>query len=181
MTETEEKLREAGFFLDLLKGSVFEEHFGYYLSAFISAARSVTWVMRHEFAHQPGWEEWFTSRMRSPEEALLLEGTNSLRIRTTKKQTPESHFSVKVVIPPGPFNAPLKELLVPGQHLDITMRPADGPVETQVSGKSAQFSCRIESIVREVTEFQGEDIVFVCSRYFSWLQGLVCACLNNFA
>jgi hypothetical protein len=64
--ETQRKLNEALFFFKLLYGltqgpDYDQEEFGYYLSAFLSAARSVTWVLQvedkdHYDAWYPGWE-----------------------------------------------------------------------------------------------------------------------------
>jgi len=63
VTKTEYKLEEARYFLAHL-----EKHWrhlpqvDFYLSAFVSAARSVTWVMKAEFVHVHGWEQWYETK-----------------------------------------------------------------------------------------------------------------------
>jgi hypothetical protein len=88
---THRKLREARFFhrhlMDLRHGrsATYEpEAFGFYFNAFISAARSVTWVLENEEkdtweAWKPTWEATFTD-----EEWKFLKLTNKLRIAAVK-------------------------------------------------------------------------------------------------
>jgi hypothetical protein len=59
MTDTEYKLAEAEFFLNCMRTNYGKENkFNFYLSAFISAARSVHWIMNAEYHEVPGWQEW---------------------------------------------------------------------------------------------------------------------------
>lgn len=75
---TQKKLREARFFAELLGKANRQpvrnepEQFEYYLSAFLSAARAVTWVLQHEEKDRyDAWSPaWFNSR--SPEDQTLL-------------------------------------------------------------------------------------------------------------
>jgi hypothetical protein len=54
-TKTRFKLEEARFFhAHLEKHWRHLSHVDFYLSAFVSAARSVTWVMRYEYGQRPG-------------------------------------------------------------------------------------------------------------------------------
>jgi len=69
MGRTRQKLEEAAFFLAKVKEHYFDvldeeeqaRPFLYYLSAFVSAARSVTWVMRSEYSALEGWATWYQS------------------------------------------------------------------------------------------------------------------------
>ena len=90
---TRRKLREASFFLGEMsarEGSSrldTEEEFGYYLSAFLSAARSVTFVLKKEnrSTYEAAWDEWLTNAplttrtimdfMRDERNAAVKEGT----------------------------------------------------------------------------------------------------------
>lgn len=83
---TRRKLEEAKFFLDQLRPNYGKEKkFDFYLSAFISAARSITWVMGAEYGDVPGYKDWFDGLQPSEEEERLLKGTNTLRVRTQKQ------------------------------------------------------------------------------------------------
>lgn len=91
---TEQKLREATFFLVHLEreatttdpGS--REAAAFYLSAFISAARSVTFVLQSEFpSAYPDWSlKWRSSLTK--EERQLLERFTTARNRAQKRETP---------------------------------------------------------------------------------------------
>ncbi len=74
MTKTQKKLDEAKYFSNQLR--LEDPYFDYVLSAFLNAARSTFWVMRHEFAKIPGWEQWFDAAEASEEEQILLSETN---------------------------------------------------------------------------------------------------------
>jgi clan AA aspartic protease (TIGR02281 family) len=85
---TQDKLAEARFFLRHLQdeaGKVVRQEpaaFGHYLSAFVSAARSVPWVLQNEEkakydAWLPKWDDRLTN-----EERELLKFTNQRRIIT---------------------------------------------------------------------------------------------------
>jgi hypothetical protein len=82
---TSRKLEEAAFFLGRLAENYGKlKRFDFYLSAFISSARSVLWVMRNEYCGVDGWEDWYQARQPSDEERALLRGTNNLRVRLEK-------------------------------------------------------------------------------------------------
>jgi hypothetical protein len=94
MWRTRQKLDEAAFFLNKV-----EEHatkiekflsdqnarkvFCYYLSAFVSAARSTTWIMRSECCRLEGWQAWWKEQeLHAPKELLKI--FNDLRLRSEK-------------------------------------------------------------------------------------------------
>ncbi|MBC7108976.1 MAG: hypothetical protein H5T41_09395 [Methanomassiliicoccales archaeon] len=65
MSNTRFKLNEAKYFLEQMKEHADStEEFAYNLSAFLSAARSVTWIMQNEFKNVPGFEEWYSEKQR---------------------------------------------------------------------------------------------------------------------
>lgn len=57
----EERLVEAAFWTDEMR-SAQSEVFGYQLNAFLSSARSVTFLLQKEFATVPGFAEWWEER-----------------------------------------------------------------------------------------------------------------------
>lgn len=55
-----DKLKEADFFLEKMKGANRQlDELNYYFSAFVSAARSVTFVMQYVASELDGFEEWY--------------------------------------------------------------------------------------------------------------------------
>src|SRR5258708_17738526 len=62
-THTRDKLNEAAFFQQgLAAEKVDPDHYRYFMSAFISAARSITLLMQKEYAHTKGFAEWYPDR-----------------------------------------------------------------------------------------------------------------------
>lgn len=60
MSETEKKLRESQYFYNqMLENYAEPEKFEFNLQAFLSAARSVTFVMQKEYSKKPNFEEWY--------------------------------------------------------------------------------------------------------------------------
>ena len=90
MRRTRQKLDEAIFFLGkvrehydgVLDPEVDGRHLIYYVSAFVSAARSVTWVMKSEFGKQSGWKEWYGSKEAAVEDRPLLRRFTDIRNRS---------------------------------------------------------------------------------------------------
>src|SRR5215831_1694870 len=102
MSRTTRKLDEASFFLGFLERKphgVEWLEFHYYLSAFVSAARSVLWIMRAEYSHVPGWQEWYDAKEATPEEQRLLNAFNQIRVRSVKKDPLETRGRVEISIP----------------------------------------------------------------------------------
>ena len=100
MNRTRGKPEEARFFLSELERTYYEhveelERLApgnhkppvcqNYLSAFISSARSVMWVMRSECHAAEGWEEWYQSKKPGSEDEELLRTINAVRIRSEKQ------------------------------------------------------------------------------------------------
>ena len=67
--QAEDKLNEARYFLNRMKETIADNPvFKYYLSAFLSAARSVTFALQAELADRPGFRDWYADaqeRMRN--------------------------------------------------------------------------------------------------------------------
>lgn len=73
---TRHKLGEAGYFLSVLKETYEDDNtFAYNLSAFLSAARSITLYMQKQYKRRNGFTEWYrpkqTEMRTDPELAFL--------------------------------------------------------------------------------------------------------------
>lgn len=81
---------EAAFFLEKVREHYFTvldndapgSPLIYYVSAFISAARSVSWVMRSEYGRSKGWETWYRSKELGVEDLALLARFTKIRNRS---------------------------------------------------------------------------------------------------
>lgn len=62
-TDTRWTLDQSRFFLEKMRGLLANpREFTYYLNAFISSARSVTFIMQEEFSRRSGFTSWYESR-----------------------------------------------------------------------------------------------------------------------
>ena len=183
-TRTRFKLEEARFFHEHLKQHWRHvPNYEFYLSAFVSAARSVTWVMKFEYGRKSGWQEWFDERQPPSHLRELLRKMNDLRVRSTKSEPIRTRTSVKFTIPPDQLTAEIESVLQPGAASDIRIVPTDGSntEANLVLGSRVLAKGRIEHVEHEVPEFQGRDAQDVCRQYLEELESLVAECESRFA
>jgi hypothetical protein len=189
--KTRGKLDEAKFFLQEL-----EKHYPkcpeseYYLSAFFSSARSITWVMKHEYHDTEGWQAWWDGRGFTSGEELLLTATNKVRTRATKEEPLSANEVVMVRLPEQ--NGRKK---VQGRVLELgeKMAASGGQGEFEwgrYKGKAAvRFTVGDESVIfpydrmepgLRLDELPEEDALEVCKQYLALLEELVTECEGRF-
>jgi hypothetical protein len=80
-----DKVAEADFFLERLQGAVGHiPDFGFFVSAFVSAARSVTFVLQAVMSHYPGFDSWYPSRQSRLQQSNLARFFVELRNHALK-------------------------------------------------------------------------------------------------
>ncbi|MDD2665707.1 MAG: hypothetical protein PHD13_03985 [Methanocellales archaeon] len=82
MTDTRRKLEEAKYFLDQMGDKIENPRtFAYNLSAFLSATRSVTFIMQYEFKTFSEFDKWYKNKQKEMEndDFKLF---NELRVKT---------------------------------------------------------------------------------------------------
>lgn len=181
MTHTRRKLDEAKFFLHLADENRHTREFNFYLSACVSAARSVTWIMRSEYSRSEGWEHWFQTKQPTSEDQELLRQVNQVRIRSEKQRPLEASATLEIDIPPERVTEELKArmqtwpvgtrfklaLLEISESGDMTL--PEGFPEDAIVGITAGFELRLD-------EFPDEDIIGALRRYVALLDELVTEC-----
>ncbi len=175
MSDTRRKLEEARFFFSKLEEDVADAAFCYYLSAFISAARSVTWVMKAENRGNPHWVAWYEGRWPTLSEQEMFRRTNALRVRAVKRQTPAASGIVVVTPEPGAFTDELQAYFGPervGERFTVTLAPSDEPHPTVVEDGRVSFICTADAYP-VVDEFPDENVVDACRKYLQRLEALV--------
>jgi hypothetical protein len=174
-----DKLQEAEFFLDRLREHDSGRDFRYYLSAFLSAARSVTWVLQAELKSKYGdeFERWYEPHQRTlavdriariVKEArnILLKRGSREPVYTSTYRSPLGAESVSIswTIDQLADDAPSPDIhisLDPGQFRMSVEIDASLPVEQQQEQVDAQvaqglellapvFLERAQAIVQEV-------------------------------
>ena len=183
---TRDKLNEARFFLAHLKGNVRKEkEFHYFLSAFISSARSVSWTMKKEFKHVTGWEDWHETKekVRTKDIDSLYKGTNAMRIKAKLGSlTTSAAYMIRlkmVVIHKAVLRSGLK-----GERVSVRVSGTKDKhlVElVSLTGKRVPLpNTKAIWLERRVEEFPAKDVLEVCQEYYNHLVGLVEECTKMF-
>lgn len=181
MTATRHKLDEAQFFLRKVEENYYHDlpsvvlgreppEFGYYLSAFLSAARSITWVMRSEFRALEGWEAWFKSKEPGDAEKQLLKVFNELRVRTEKVGPVRPTVRIWTDDMAGPEvkrnpNMP---------RFRMTFTPVDDP-------NAQPLSMTVVAYEWTFSELDGVELIKACRQYLDGVAALLDECEIRFA
>jgi hypothetical protein len=184
MRRTRQKLDEAAYFLHRIQEHYFDalEDDGrpliYYVSAFVSAARSVTWIMRNEYGDVNGWRLWYDAKRPPAEDAILLRRFTDVRNRSQKAEPLRVgirlYTSAKGEGVPDSSGEPM-----PGnpklQRYRITISQVEPP-----SGEPRSIEAVLDSIECSIPELGEEDLLRACGRYFDLLSKLVQECEARF-
>lgn len=185
--QTRRKLEEAKFFLEQLEPNYGKaKKFDFFLSAYISAARSVLWIMKAEYGKIPGWKSWYASQKPNTEERALLKGTNDLRTRTLKREPLSTLASITVQgikLKPEQAEAFRAQMTkAKGTKLPVRISGTVGNflLEMQLDGECVSYEGAEILATRELPEFPNEDIVQVCERYYDAIAKVVATCGERF-
>jgi len=125
MSDSREKLLEAEFFLEHMKETQSDRAaFKYNLSAFLTAARSVTLFMQKEFKKVSGFKEWYEekqAKMKNDSDMTFLNKTRRITIHIKPIQL---HAHIDVTI-----SAPTASVIVYAQAPTIVVTKTDGTIE----------------------------------------------------
>ncbi len=183
MQDTRNKLNEARFFLEKMSRNYRKSTFNYYLSAYISAARSVLWIMRSEYHDVEGWEGWYSAKEPNTNETLFLRKINDIRVRSEKVKPLTTDGVIGFMLPEDIITDEVKAFLEKnkGKKIEMMIDRSDPKVESaklnedntlSVTGKLKAF--------RMIEDFPGEDVLDVCKRYCKLLESLVKECEKQF-
>ncbi|MDD5510536.1 MAG: hypothetical protein PHI12_06995 [Dehalococcoidales bacterium] len=88
---TRRKVEEAKYFLHMMK-QTFEDDdcFSYNLSAFLSAARSITYHMQKQYKRRSGFTEWYCQKQIGMSADSELQYLNNARVENVHKETAQT-------------------------------------------------------------------------------------------
>lgn len=97
MGDTRDKLLEAKYFLEQMKlNESNREAFRYNLSAFLSAARSVTFIMQNEFSQVSGFKEWYNEKGANMKTDSSMKFLNDKRVMSIHLEQIRPHAKATV-------------------------------------------------------------------------------------
>lgn len=181
MTNTRDKLLEARYFLERMKELQSERvSFRYNLSAFLSAARSVTFVMQKEFKKVPKFDEWYKNKeeemKRDKTMKFLLEQRN-IAVKE-KLANPRRHTKISIIC--GITVTP---------SVSTVTKHSDGTVEIEESTTSINCPKYPSESMEEIKDLwffrdipgdkhvtPDDDVITVCEEHIFKLEKLVDEC-----
>lgn len=134
--------------------------FRYYLSAFLSAYRSVTWVMKHEFADVEGFDTWYNKEVRP---RLVADSKQKLLVELRNTSLKEA-----LIATPSETNVKTAESQISGSVKWF--------IETDVI-KSNNKIAKIPNI-NEIVEV---DIATICQQCMNEMREIVFNCGERFS
>jgi len=188
ITDTRDKLNEACYFLEQMKEKQSDrDAFKYNLSTFLSAARSVTWVMQEEFDKASGFKEWYEKAQQNMKQDSDMKFFNEKRTMTIHigPVRPRAKVDVTIYAPPINITASALPPTVITTKADGTTRqgaetePMPLPVapvsdETKAEGKAVtEWRWYFE-------EMPDKDVVTTCEEHIKKLEALVAECESKF-
>jgi hypothetical protein len=165
---TKDKLDEARFFLGHMRAEAAKvvkqqpEAFGHYLSAFITAARSVPWVLQCEQQEKYlSWrEKWDAAK--TDEERELEKFTNERRLDEVKRKGAEAAITwMEVSI-----------FKLPTEQAD-QFRVSDGAIRFQNLALGAAAPPAVNRAVHHFKEGGQANVIITCERYLEYLEKMV--------
>ena len=177
MTKTRDKLLEAKYFLQRMReGQSEPDAFKYNLSAFLTAARSVTMFMQKEFHKIPGFKEYYAKKRCEMKQDETMNLMNSKRVMTIHNQPVHPRANIGVNI---------SETVTISESLSVVLTREDGTTErsepeptpppppsgTKVTAKWLWY----------FDELPDKDIISVCEEHIDKLGTLVAECESHFS
>ncbi len=176
---TKYKLKEAEFFLDKLEPH--RPYFDFYLSAFLNASRSTTWIMRNEFNGNPDWENWFKNTTVAKEEKLLLDQINKLRIQSTKKNGIQTeYYFLENLIPDEDSYLTIEKMQAEliDCEVEITISESTGE-KKEIKDDEYVITGKVKT-ERDESLNSREELYELCEKYYHFLEVKVEECLKQF-
>ena len=170
MSNTRQKLEEAKYFLSQMQANIENpKNFAFNLSAFLSAARSVTFVMRSEFARFSGFDGWYKSKQEEMNGDGDFKFFNDMRVVTIHQRTVTPHRKTHITISET-ISASLTRKVVDKDGNVVSERTSEPKAEKSPEEKvTIKHSWYFE-------ERPDEDLLELCNAYVQKLEKLVDEC-----
>ncbi|MGA9168758.1 MAG: hypothetical protein WCF03_21050 [Nitrososphaeraceae archaeon] len=182
MTDTQQKLMYARIMLEQAKQnsndySIFIAN----LDAFITDARSVTYVMQKEFNSIIGFKEWYNVKQQEMKNNSVFDLINNLRVNTTHVRPFNTPSKYTTSFPDGMTISGGKTVDIPlGSVDDRGNLVIDDTIPVNINCQPTVNIKRSTTRNYFFTDRPNEDAVSLCESYFQKLQELVMECHAKF-
>jgi len=163
---TRDKVKEAEYFLSKMR-ETFEDDdiFSYNLSAFLSAARSITWYMKKQYRHREGFNEWYCQKQIEMKTDRELKYLNEARVENVHK-TPVPTGSTRQ-------GAIRIDAIVAKEGVSEAKQPKKGEYKSPEQRNQ-------RTVRRFFPKFKDIDVIEFCEKQLKKLADIVQECESNF-
>lgn len=165
-TITRYKLNEAKFFLSKMKED--NDNFEYYNSAFLAAARSVTFFMQKEYNKIPEYRNWYFEKQNIMKNNDIMKILNEKRVMTLHTK-PIKPLKKKVIYINETIQLSSAIIGIEENKLRIKGTPKK-PTLTKVS----------EGMLWYYDDYNSKDVIYVSEQQISFLENLTNECESKF-
>jgi hypothetical protein len=172
-TRVEARIAAARYFLrKLVDGDPPHPEFDWLLEAFLSAARSVGWIMRAEAGNQGLLDEWQALNPPVGDVENVFGGIVKARNRIEKQSPVSSKVRVSVLMDESTELARFveREGLNPEEGFDVHVKPGGG-LELRSADGAHVFTGQLSVMFSEIEEFPHQPVLDVCEKYMQHLEG----------
>jgi hypothetical protein len=182
MTGTQQKLTYAYIMLQQAKqNSNNYPAFIANLDAFVTDARSVTFIMQTEFDSINGFNEWYKVKQEEMKNDSDFDFFNRLRVDTTHVRPFNSSSKYTTSFPEGMTVSAGKAVQIPlGKVNDKGNLAIDNESPITINGESAPNINRSTTRRYLFTDRPNDDAITLCESYFQKLKELVTECHDKF-
>lgn len=171
MTDTGDKLSEARYFLQGMKDCRAErDAFRFNLTAFLSAARSVTQIMQREFGHVPGFTGWYAQKKTEMNNHSVMKYLHEQR---------NLSYHVRPVHARADASLTLFDRVTVTDTVKVVLTGTGGEVKMDRSDSKPQVAPSATAAVEMAyyfEDFPARDVISICEEDLSELEKLVNDC-----
>lgn len=177
MSNTKEKLEETKYFWEQMQVCVEDcKKFAFNMSAFLSAARSVTFIMQSEFKSSPEFSDWYKDKQKEMNNDGDFRFFNNLRVATIHK---------KPVVPHKKTEIGISETIAISESITIRVIDKKGNVISEQTSepKKNKSPKETEITVKHSWYFEerpNEELLGLCYKYIQNIEKLVEECEKQF-
>ena len=151
------------------------------LDAFVTDARSVTFIMKKEFDSIKGFKEWYSVKQQEMKDNSNFDFFNKLRVDTTHVRPFNAVSKITTSFPEGMTLTGGKTAEVPlGEVDDRGNLVIDNKSPVTINGKPATNIKRSTTSKYYFKDKPNDDVIVLCEAYFQKLKELVTKCHDQF-
>lgn len=176
--QTENKLYEAKYFFNQMKYNLNNPQIlGFNISAFITAARTVTWFMQKEYASNPKFSSWYETKQQEMKDDSVCKFFHDLRTANIHTHSPKTHREVSVSISesvPVSDSISVKVTRAGNVIQESSSKETEIKNSNSINHNTGNLNSNNNVTIKMVFEDKlGDDGISLCESYLSKIEKIV--------